>query len=453
MLLDVPPDVGQILHAWLAGSGDADVQVTFDPDGRTAKVKVNEIELPASFAGLPTVVETHKSVDDINFFKTGEVGQVLIARHQEAELPPVWRWRNVGSKEPMGVELINERLAKALEQKTEFAPSEWDAFGIKNLRAEHFIKVNDSYFQLAAAAELPGGLTPPTQAIRKKLWRKRPVRDPAEVERVAVELEKLRGGSLKPEVELKKVDKIVWVEEDDPDQTAPMLEARTSQQESASSTRPAEAPSATSSKGAPGQGQQLPPPQQQPSTVISLRLPNKQQGGQQPGGGGQGGAQGSQRGQQQGQPPPPTTIRLPASQPAQSTTIRLPSQPPPPQQQRQPQQPPAPAAAQGAGSGAGRSFSGGGAPLQQQQQQQASHAQLPAAPPAAPPPRQPPTAEQQMAAAAARNEIARLDGQIANLRTNLQKFTNFTQKQMMQQKIDVLVRQREAEQRKLQALP
>ena len=33
MLLDVPPDVGQILHAWLAGSGDADVQVTFDPDG------------------------------------------------------------------------------------------------------------------------------------------------------------------------------------------------------------------------------------------------------------------------------------------------------------------------------------------------------------------------------------------------------------------------------------
>jgi hypothetical protein len=157
-VLDVPDDVGEQLHAWLDGA-DADVHVDIG-DNNSATLSVNGEHLPAAFAALPTVVESHKSLDDVNFYKAGEVGCVLVARRGKDELP--------------------------------------------------------------RTAELASGLTPPASNIRKNLWRKRPSRDPKEVEQVAVELEALRGGSLKPEFELLKVEEARWVQEDDPTAPRPM---------------------------------------------------------------------------------------------------------------------------------------------------------------------------------------------------------------------------------------
>jgi hypothetical protein len=58
------------------------------------------------------------------------------------------RWRNVGGEKPSkGEELTNERLAEALQQKTEFTQAEFDAFSITGLRGYGFVKSGASYFQ------------------------------------------------------------------------------------------------------------------------------------------------------------------------------------------------------------------------------------------------------------------------------------------------------------------
>ena len=154
MLLNVPDDVGARLRKFLAGDDGVRLEVAFEPNGNP-EVYVDGMPLYASLASLPTVVEVHKSIDGSTFFKAGEIGRVLVTQPLTAAASP-------------------------------------------------------------AAAELPDGLTPPAVDIRRRKWRKRPARDPAEVEHVAVELEALRGGSLKPEFELIKVEQEVPMEKPPP---------------------------------------------------------------------------------------------------------------------------------------------------------------------------------------------------------------------------------------------
>lgn len=57
-------------------------------DGATARpgtraiVKIGEAKYPAKLLQLPTVVETHKSVDGVNYYKSGAIGQVLVVGNQ-----------------------------------------------------------------------------------------------------------------------------------------------------------------------------------------------------------------------------------------------------------------------------------------------------------------------------------------------------------------------------------
>jgi hypothetical protein len=154
MLLNVPDDVGVRLRKFLAGDEGVRLEVAFAPNGNP-EVYVDGMPLHASLTSLPTVVEVHKSIDGSTFFKAGEIGRVLVTQPLVAAASP-------------------------------------------------------------AAAELPDGLTPPAVDIRRRKWRKRPARDQAEVEHVAVELEALRGGSLKPEFELIKVEQEVPIEKPPP---------------------------------------------------------------------------------------------------------------------------------------------------------------------------------------------------------------------------------------------
>ena len=173
-LLDVPADVADQLHAWLAGGATADVRLAIADDKNAATLTVNDHALPAAFTSLPTVVETHASLDGVTFFKSGNVGKVLVARHSIDDLSEL----GVGDGNLTG-------------SFTDLMPERAD------------------------------GLTRPTVNIRKKIWRQRPTHSPKEVEQVAVELAAL-GGSLKPEYQLLKIEEQVTVEEDIPGYVPPV---------------------------------------------------------------------------------------------------------------------------------------------------------------------------------------------------------------------------------------
>ena len=369
LLLDVPEDVGVRLEAFLAGT-DADVQLELS-DPRHPKLFIDGKALPTAITSLPTVVETHKTVDDVNFFKTGAVGQVLVVRHTEEELP--------------------------------------------------------------TAKELVDGLTPPTQSIRKKMWRKRYARDPQEVEQVALELEALRGGTLKPELEPVKVEVEQWVEVDDPDYL----------------------PQARADCGASGLGGAA--PMDESSTSLKLCLNPR------------GGAKASSSASSAA--PQKLLINLKTG-PSQSTQQPPPAQsqhqhPPPSQQQRVALPPmgvlpPGCAGAKAAISAAAQAHRhGAGAsgtvppPLPPPQQQPPPQRRQPPQPPPPPPPEQIDAATQAVRMAAlqqALQNVERLNRELTKLQAMMMKNTNPSQKQQLQTKINALGKERDDAQRQVQRL-
>eukprot|EP00962_Isochrysis_galbana_P019896 scaffold5800_cov98-Isochrysis_galbana.AAC.1 len=126
ILLRLPDEVADLVEA----SPPPPVEIVFDPPddptvlpqpcGEMATFRVGDRRFRAKLMALPTVVETHKSMDRTDYIKTGHVGQVLVVAADEAELP--------------------------------------------------------------AGVELRDGLAPPCAQIRERKWRRRPVRDRKEVE-------------------------------------------------------------------------------------------------------------------------------------------------------------------------------------------------------------------------------------------------------------------------------
>ena len=69
------------------------------------------------------------------------------------------KWLSVGATPPAGgIALETPKLAEALSEKAVFSQDEWDAFGIRNLKNNSFIKCGaDTYFvPIAAELDLRG---------------------------------------------------------------------------------------------------------------------------------------------------------------------------------------------------------------------------------------------------------------------------------------------------------
>eukprot|EP00967_Tisochrysis_lutea_P112297 scaffold177215_cov27-Tisochrysis_lutea.AAC.6 len=129
ILLKLPDAVASLIEQ----SPPPPIEIRFDglppgsselppPCGELARLHVGESSFRAKLMALPTVVESHKSLDRVGYLKCGHVGQVLVVAEREDELPK--------------------------------------------------------------GTELSDGITPPCAQIRERKWRRRPVRDRKEVEQV-----------------------------------------------------------------------------------------------------------------------------------------------------------------------------------------------------------------------------------------------------------------------------
>eukprot|EP00966_Prymnesium_polylepis_P305543 7060771-Prymnesium_polylepis.1 len=77
-----------------------------------------------------------------------EAWQISKISEDVQQLASGLEWCDAGAEEPKhSTELSNERLAQALKRRTKFAEDEWEAFGINELKEEHFIKSGDKYFK------------------------------------------------------------------------------------------------------------------------------------------------------------------------------------------------------------------------------------------------------------------------------------------------------------------
>ncbi|RHY24186.1 hypothetical protein DYB25_013568 [Aphanomyces astaci] len=139
-LLRVPKRVGEELRKKMAEKEVRGVDVVAGADNRNFKFRIDDTELPATLCQLPCIVETHKTYDEKLFYKSGDIGQILLVHDTPEE------------------QMLYETVT-----------------------------------------ELPGGITPPTTNIVKRKYaktRKSPIFPKADVARVEDTLVKIIAGGI-----------------------------------------------------------------------------------------------------------------------------------------------------------------------------------------------------------------------------------------------------------------
>ncbi|KAF0694576.1 Aste57867_14564 [Aphanomyces stellatus] len=157
-LIRVPKKVGAELRKKMQEKEVRGVDVVAGADNKHFKFHIDDSELPSTLCQLPCILETHKTYDDNLFYKSGEIGQILLV-HESAE-------------EQMLYETVTE---------------------------------------------LPSGITPPTTNIVKRKYaktRKYPAFPKPDVARVEDTLVKIIAGGVIEDVQEELVDFYDWMIDD-----------------------------------------------------------------------------------------------------------------------------------------------------------------------------------------------------------------------------------------------
>ncbi|CAK4085568.1 unnamed protein product [Aphanomyces euteiches] len=157
-LLRVPKKVGAELRKKMQEKEVRGVDVVAGADNKHFKFHIDEKELPATLCELPCILETHKTYDDNLFYKSGEIGQILLVHDSPEE------------------QMLYEPVT-----------------------------------------ELPSGITPPTTNIVKRKYaktRKYPAFPPTDVARVEDTLVKIIAGGVIEDVQEELVDFHEWMVDD-----------------------------------------------------------------------------------------------------------------------------------------------------------------------------------------------------------------------------------------------
>lgn len=64
------------------------LSIQLDPDIRNGKVRFDGWVLPAKVVDLPTIIESHKTLDSKNFYKTADICQMMICKEEIDEVKP-----------------------------------------------------------------------------------------------------------------------------------------------------------------------------------------------------------------------------------------------------------------------------------------------------------------------------------------------------------------------------
>lgn len=64
------------------------LSIQLDPDIRNGKVRFDGWVLPAKVVDLPTIIESHKTLDNKNFYKTADICQMMICKEEVDEVKP-----------------------------------------------------------------------------------------------------------------------------------------------------------------------------------------------------------------------------------------------------------------------------------------------------------------------------------------------------------------------------
>ena len=77
IIIRFPPDIAQNLNGKMDDNNFTDFEITFT-DKHHAQIKIDDEILQGTLLNLPTIVETHRTVDGSHLFKSADIGEILI---------------------------------------------------------------------------------------------------------------------------------------------------------------------------------------------------------------------------------------------------------------------------------------------------------------------------------------------------------------------------------------
>ncbi|XP_034489481.1 transcription initiation factor TFIID subunit 7-like [Drosophila innubila] len=142
-LMRFPKDLAEaVLESVEAGNINEKLTIELDSELRYGEVRLNDQVLHAKLVDLPTVVESYKTADNINLYKTANISQMLVCSVEPIEEP-----KNEGKE-------LEKLLYSALKDDKENKSLSKDA-------NKDIPKVDEKFLW-------PHGLTPPTRNIRRR---------------------------------------------------------------------------------------------------------------------------------------------------------------------------------------------------------------------------------------------------------------------------------------------
>eukprot|EP01112_Ceratiomyxa_fruticulosa_P016904 TRINITY_DN5176_c0_g1_i1.p1 TRINITY_DN5176_c0_g1~~TRINITY_DN5176_c0_g1_i1.p1 ORF type:complete len:133 (+),score=29.96 TRINITY_DN5176_c0_g1_i1:41-400(+) len=93
MILRVPNHLAEKLRQMLKAKGtESNMEFSFGENGRNAQFKMGDQQYNATLLDLPCIVESLKTLDQIVYYKSADIGQMLVV-HDEPKpvIPNTWR--------------------------------------------------------------------------------------------------------------------------------------------------------------------------------------------------------------------------------------------------------------------------------------------------------------------------------------------------------------------------
>lgn len=178
VVLRMPLEPAESLRATLREGGPNlkdRLSVKFEPDLRYGEVRFDHWLMYSKLVDLPTITESLKTIDSKNFYKSADVGQMLICKYEPD------------------------------------APTTDDESPVKNKKKDPH-KVDKKYLW-------PHGITPPCKNVRKRRFRKTLKKKCVEAPEIEKEVKRL----LRADNEAVQVKWDIVLEEDDPNKSNVML--------------------------------------------------------------------------------------------------------------------------------------------------------------------------------------------------------------------------------------
>lgn len=90
----VAEKIEQLLNESTSSSEDKSLDLSFSEDGRTGTFVIGNDQFSASLLDLPTVVESYKTYDDNVLIKTADIGQMVMVREDDDNVPEAVEYRH-----------------------------------------------------------------------------------------------------------------------------------------------------------------------------------------------------------------------------------------------------------------------------------------------------------------------------------------------------------------------